>query len=312
VSCGIRLRVTAETVAIGVSVALLAAACGGSKQSSPPTTTATKAQTPPQVFADPAAPLRVVDRPIARDAGNVTIHDVSFAGRSGRVQGYLVVPAKASGRHPAVVLLHGAGGTRNDFLGYAVKLAHRGFVALTLTAPSSAKPIPSGLAPKVTLHREAALTIDDVVAVRRAVDMLRTRSTVDPQRVGLVGWSSGARTGAVLAGVEPRIRAFVLMSAGAVPVSAYVKAVPGWLKPDVRSTLTPLDPLRWIARARPGSVFLEDGRLDEVVPRPALMAIVHAAPQHTRVRWYQAPHRLNAEAVSDQLAWLEQRLAARS
>ena len=60
----------------------------------------------------------------------------------------------------------------------------------------------------------------------------------------------------------------------------------------------------------PGSVFLEDGRQDEVVPRRALMAIVHAAPRDTRVRWYQAPHRLNSAAVSDQLAWLEQRLGA--
>jgi dienelactone hydrolase len=309
VSCGIRLTVAAKVVAFGGAVALLASACGETKQQSGPATTTTAAAKL-KVFADPAGPLRTVDRPIARDAGNVTIHDVSFAGRNGRVQGYLVVPAKARTRHPAVVLLHGAGGTRSDFLGYAVRLAHRGFVGLTLTAPSSARPIPSGLAPKVTLHREAALTIDDVVAVRRAVDMLRTRSAVDPQRIGLVGWSSGARTGAVLAGVEPRIRAFVLMSAGAVPVSAYVKAVPGWLKPDVRSTLTPLDPLHWIAQARPGSVFLEDGRQDEVVPRTALMAIVHAAPQHTRVRWYQAPHRLNSAAVSDQLAWLRQRLAA--
>src|SRR5262249_31775767 len=166
-------------------------------------------------------------------------------------------------------------------------------------------------APKVTLQREAALTIDDVVAVRRAVDMLRTRSTVDRQRIGLVGWSSGARTGAVLAGVEPRIRTFVLMSAGAVPVSAYVKAVPDWLKPDVRSTLSPIDPLRWIARARPGAVFLEDGRQDEVVPRRALTAMAPAAPAPPRVRWYEAPHRLNAAAVGDQLVWLEQRLAVR-
>src|SRR5262249_60093238 len=133
-------------------------------------------------------------------------------------------------------------------------------------------------APKVTLQREAALTIDDVVAVRRAVDVLRTRSSVDPQRIGLVGWSSGARTGAVLAGGEPRIPALVLMSAGAVPVSAYVKAVPAWLRPDVRSTLTRIDPLRWIARARPGAVFLEDGRQDEVVPRRALEAMTRAAP----------------------------------
>src|SRR5262249_25560527 len=202
------------------------------------------------------------------------------------VQGYLAVPSKRRGRLASVVLLHGAGGTRSDFLPYAVQLADRGFVALTLTAPSSVTKIPPNSGPRATLHREAALAIDDVVAVRRAVDLLRARPDVAHRRIGLVGWSAGARTGAVLAGVEPRIRAFVLMSAGAVPVGAYVQAVPRWLRPDVRSTLTPIDPLRWIARARRGTVFLEDGRQDEVVPRRALTAILRAAPPPTRIRSY--------------------------
>ena len=56
-----------------------------------------------------------------------------------------------------------------------------------------------------------------MVAVRRAVDLLRAGREVDPNRIGLVGWSLGARVGAVTAGVEPRLHAVVLMSGGAMP-----------------------------------------------------------------------------------------------
>src|SRR5206468_865830 len=137
------------------------------------------------------------------------------------------------------------------------------------------------------------LSIDDVVAARRAVDFLETLPSVDPHRIGFVGWSAGARTGALVAGVERRIRAFVLMSAGAVSVSDYAKAAPAWLRPDVRNVLTTVDPLRWIARARPGTLFLQDGLRDELVPRRALLELARAAPRGTRVRWYDAGHRLD-------------------
>ena len=54
--------------------------------------------------------------------------------------------------------------------------------------------------------------------------------------------------------------------------------------------------MRYVARARPGSLLLEDGRRDEVVPRAALLNIADAAPKGTTVRWYDAPHALDRAA----------------
>jgi hypothetical protein len=72
----------------------------------------------------------------------------------------------------------------------------------------------------------------------------------------------------------------------------------------VRRVLTSLDPIRYIARARPGRVLLEDGRKDAIVPHAALVNIVHAAPKGTTVRWYAAPHQLNDAAYRDAFDWL--------
>jgi dienelactone hydrolase len=311
-ACGGRLPLaavrrtgTAALCGLAAALALLASGCGGagSSRAAPPRA--------PSPFADRRAPLRVASRRVATGNGRVRVRDVSFAGRRGRVEAYLAAPAGPRGRLAAVILLHGAGGTRDDFLPYAIRLAGRGLVGLTLTAPSSSAPAAvQGAGPRATLRRQEQLSIDDVVAVRRAVDFLETVPSVDRRRIGVVGWSLGARTGAVVSGVEPRVRAFALLSAGALPVSDYAKAAPAWLRPDIRAALGTIDPLRWIARARPGSLLLEDGLHDEVVPRRALLAVVHAAPRGTRVRWYDAGHRLDRKAVADQLTWLVQKLGA--
>lgn len=293
--------------AAGVALAALAAGCGASKHVA---TTETQARPAAgaAIFADPSIPLAVTDRGKVGSAPGVTIRDVSFAGLHGPVDAYLALPAQK--RHvPAVILLHGTGGSRADFLQSAVGYAKRGAVGMTITAPSGAtQPPAQSTSPLARLQLQRSLAIEDVVAVRRAVDYLVKQPFVDPSRIGLVGWSAGARTGAVVAGVEPRVRWLVLMSGGALPVSQYAAAAPKSLRSAIRRTLPSIDPLHWIAKGRPGSIFMQDGRGDQVVPHPALVALANAAPAGTRVQWYDADHPLNRAAVRDQEQWLGARL----
>ena len=286
---------------VAVSIAALAvlAGCGSSP--------APRAASP---FADPA-PLRVLDGGPIDAQGPLSVRNISFAGPGGRIPGFLVLPPGRPRHLPAVLLLHGSGGDRAEFLPTAEWIAARGAVALTITAPSSSIAPGGGGTPKAELLRQRRIAVDDVVAARRAVGVLSGRPEVDPRRIGLIGWSAGAHTGAILAGVEPRLRALVLMSGGALPISDYVAVAPAWLRPAVRRALTAVDPLRWIARGRPGTIFLQDGRRDEVVPRRALDALAAAAPKRTRLRWYAAGHALNVAAEHDQLAWLGERLGIR-
>jgi predicted esterase len=66
-------------------------------------------------------------------------------------------------------------------------------------------------------------------------------------------------------------------------------------------------PAVWAA-GRPGSVLLQDGRQDEIVPRAALVALGKAAPRRSVVRWYPAGHELDAQVYLDQLAFLARKL----
>jgi dienelactone hydrolase len=298
------LRGRAAAVAL---VTLTAVSCGSGGSSSP--TVTTSAARPASPFGYQAsAPLGYRNAGRVNGPYPIAVDDVSYAAPGGRVESYLALPP-GKGRVPAVIFLHGSGESRERFLLPAVWVAGRRAVGMTLTLPSSsAGPPPTGLTPAQSLARDRRIFAADVIAVRRAVDLLATLPQVDPKRIGLVGWSLGARVAAVTAGAEPRIRATVLMSGGSLPVSAYVAQAPASLRAQVRQSLTQIDPLRWIARARPGSVLLQDGRRDQIVPRAALLALAKAAPRRSTVRWYPAGHELNARTYVDQLAFLARKL----
>ena len=206
------------------------------------------------------------------------------------------------------MIVHVSGGDRGELLEQAKHLAKRGVIGLTITEPSTPNPPARADTVAATLRNVEAGQVADVVAIRRAVDLLQSLPHVDKRRIGYLGWSAGARAGTFVAATEPRVKALALLSAGAPPVSAYVANAPPDVRGLVRRTLSRIDPIRYVAHAKPGTLLLEDGRRDEVVPRNALQNIVQSAPAGTTVRWYAAPHALNAAAYDDAFAWLRAKL----
>lgn len=284
-------------VALVLLVAVLTAGCGESGGGGDPT------------FAyDTDAPLDLEEGSSLPEGRPLDVRPISYRSGDSRVEGYLVAPGgRRAEPLPAVVYLHGSGGDRAQLLPLASTLAERGAVALTLTLPSGSATPPGGLPPEETLRWQRDQIVGDVVAVRRGLDLLAENERVDPDRLGLVGWSFGGRMGALLAGVDDRIRATVLMSAGAAPVSEYVAAAPPDLRDDVEEVLAPIDPLSRIGGAK-GDILLQAGRSDSIVPHAALQALADAAPKGTRLRWYAAEHDLDESARRDQLDWLQERL----
>jgi dienelactone hydrolase len=257
-------------------------------------------------FAYDTAAALEVETGTRLDGEQPDVRPLSYASGDGRVEGYRVAPVGGDAL-PGVVYLHGSGGDRSQMLPLAERLVARGAVALTLSLPSAGATPPSGLTPEQTLRWQRDTIVADVVAVRRALDVLAADDRIDPDRLGLVGWSFGGRLGALVAGADDRLRATVLMSAGAAPVSEYVAAAPSDLRDDVEEVLPPIDPLSRIAEAE-GAILLQAGRMDSVVPADALQALADAAPDTAELRWYEAEHQLDDRARSEQVDWLEEHL----
>ncbi|HEX2304446.1 MAG TPA: dienelactone hydrolase family protein [Gaiella sp.] len=282
-------------VVLGLLAATLAAGCGKTDGG---------AEGP--LAYDHRSPL-AIERGARSEGEGTVVQELSYASGDDRVEGYLVAPSATDARVPAVVFLHGAGGDRSEQLESARKLAARGAVALTITAPSRRKAPSPGATPEALVRWQGDVVAADVIAARRGLDLLAADERVDADRLGIVGWSAGGRLATLVSAVDERVRATVLMSVGALPVAEYVDAAPAELRDVVREVLEPIDPLSRLGDAQ-GAVLVQAGRRDSLVPRRALEAVIAASPEDRRFAWYLAGHELNARAQTDRLDWLAEQL----
>ena len=287
---------------IALLLALLLAGCGGGDS---------KPDAGPKgpFDYDRGADLGFQDKGRVNREYPIEIRDVSYTSPDdgSRVTGFLVRPP-GEGPFPAVILMHGSGGNRQELVVQATWLAGRGAVALTIDSPFAREPnlkVPDGVP---GLRVERALIVRNVIELRRAVDVLRDQSYVDGDRIGYLGFSAGARTGAILAGNEDRIVAYDLISGGSAPVSEVTKVVPPDARVEVGEILEDVDPLTQIRRAAPARLLFQDGRRDEIVPRAALLALYRAASRPKEIRWYDSPHTPTVAVYRDTMTWLTQRL----
>lgn len=99
---------------------------------------------------------------------------------------------------------------RKQFLDEAIALAPTGVVSLLTDGPVAR---PGYVADNMPLsEKQAAETLQQVIDMRRGVDLLLARKDVDPKRLAYVGHSYNASIGAILSGVDRRFKAFVLMA----------------------------------------------------------------------------------------------------
>ncbi len=302
-----------------ITLLLMIVACAGSVAQSP------SMRELRQMFAyDRALPLDVKEIHVEEKDG-VRIHDVSYQSpKGGRVTAYLVVPAGPRRKFAAVIFMHARPGSRNNFLDEAVALAKAGAVSLLIDAPFSrtgeSKRDFDFTVTKPEVDRD--IYIQTVIDMRRAVDLLTSRPDIDPKRIGFVGHSYGAHTGAILAGVEKRIKAYVIM-AGAPSLTGFLRTstIPAIIKTrdsltkeqqeNYFKTMVVVDPINYIGHVAPAALFLQFGKTDHYPTEENARLYSEKASKPKLVTFYEAGHALNDEAKRDRAAWLRQRLSLR-
>jgi len=274
--------------------------------------------------------LQVTDT-LAVAIRDVVVQQVTYASPvGGRVTASLVTAARSGAarqRLAGILFLHWGQGDRSEFLWEATLLARAGAVCVLLDAPW-ARPAPwtqYGESPRNPGATRRSY-IQNVVDLRRAVDLLLARGDVDPARIAYVGHSYGATQGGVLAGVEPRIRTFVLMGGlpslvdstlgGAPKYDAYqellAQAVPREQWQAYCDSIGPLTPALYVGRATPASVFMQFGTGDSWISPGAAEAYFAAANQPKTMRRYTCSHEFNdLRALVDRDEWLHEEIGIR-
>jgi len=259
---------------------------------------------------DPKAPLELKEESTQGREG-LKVLSVSYASpKGGRVPAYIVVPP-GKGPFAGLIFMHPAGRDvgRAYFLDEAVALSKSGAVSILIDAPF-VRPSPQPLFAFTEKDRDGI--VQCVIDLRRAVDVLTSRSDVDAKRIGYVGFSYGATVGGILSGVDRRFKTFVLVGGGpkltsflrtlqAPPIEQLRKA--GKLETYLK-TMTTIDPDQYVRHATPATILFQNGRRDENVPVEQAFQYHQAASQPKLVRWYDAGHSLNDEARRDRAAWL--------
>jgi cephalosporin-C deacetylase-like acetyl esterase len=248
----------------------------------------------------------------------VTVQDITYTGANGdTVSAYLVIP-KAKGKFAAIIWGHwlmpgAANSNRQEFLKEAIALAHAGVISLLIDAPQARpnfKPTPN-----------PALVTQQVIDLRRGMDLLLSRPDVDPTRIAYVGHSWNAGNGAILDAVDKRFAAFVFMS-GPQSMREYILSSDSPRVAPMRKTTDMskveqtmkanawADPGSYADKLGPAPALFQYGLHDEDwVPLQDAKDYIAMSSGPKTVQFYDADHALNTKASVDRDAFLRKTLS---
>ena len=257
--------------------------------------------------------VAVTEESVQQEEG-YTVHDISYPSpKGGDVPAYLVVP-EGPGPFAGILLMHGSSGSRSSMLPLAKDLVHTGAVVLTVSAPSARLPGRDWI---TFTPRDREEQIQLMVDLRRGVDLLISHEKVDPSRIGYIGYSYGAAMGGLLAGLEPRIKAYGLMVGDGGLVNHFTEedgATGGFeqFDPATReqwlAAMEPIEPIHYVGHASPSALYFQNARYDSSVTEEDALAYQAAGSEPKKVQWYESGHGLPEQAFVDMAAWLAEQI----
>ena len=250
----------------------------------------------------------------AEQLDGVTVHSITYASPKGGEVPALVVVPRGKGPFPGVLVQHGLPDTKEGMLPAGIDLARTGALAVLIDAPFNR--------PQQGRRRSDPLTftpkdrdeqIQLIMDLRRAIDVLAARPDVNTRQLAYFGVSYGAAMGGLLAGVEDRLRAYVLAVGDGGLVSHFagphdtdgpLQALPAQERERWLAAMRPIEPINFIGQAAPAALLFLAGTKDEAVPPEDARRFQQAASQPKEVRWYEAGHFLDCTAREDMMVWL--------
>ena len=237
-----------------------------------------------------------------------TSYTISFDSPiGGSVPGKLLIP-HGTGPFPGIVFMHSMPGTHKNIIGLAEFYAKSGAVCLLIDAPHGRpenKDRPEGAITLTATDYEEQIQL--IVDLRRGIDLLVERSEVDTSRLAYIGASYGGSMGGLLAGIENRLKAYVMVVGNGGPVEHSTGYnVSFEIPPDWRDMMWPIEPLHFISHCSPAAILYQNALNDVAVSIEDAVRYQRAGSEPKEIMWYDTDHWLNVQAYLDQQVWLEQ------
>ncbi|HLO28919.1 MAG TPA: prolyl oligopeptidase family serine peptidase [Anaerolineales bacterium] len=151
---------------------------------------------------------------------------------------------------------------------------------------------------------------EEVMNIRRAMDLLLSQPHVDAQRFAYVGHDFGGMYGVLAGSLDQRPTHYVVMAATPrfPDWYLYLPKLEGEAREAFIHQMSELDPITHISQLSPAEVFFQFATNDPHVPKERAEEFFAAGKDPKEMKWYEAGHGLNAEATRDRKAWLKQKL----
>ena len=163
---------------------------------------------------------------------------------------------------------------------------------------------------KRTQEDDMRNSMEEVINIRRAIDLVLSQPNVDPKRFAYVGHDFGGMYGALAGSMDRRPIHYVIM--------ASTPRFPDWylylpkLEGEARETfiyrMAEIDPITHVPDLSPASLFFQFATDDFHVPKERAEEFFAAANEPKEMKSYEAGHGLNEEATKDRKVWLKQKL----
>jgi hypothetical protein len=258
------------------------------------------------------------DYKISKDSAfyknNILVRCISFTSCNpahGRIKAYLVMPSSQP-PYAGIVYFHWLGrpnGNRDEFLDEAVEMGDHSALSILIQGyfPWTEPPV-SG-------EKDRQQVIDQTIDLRRTIDVLLMQPGIDSKRIVFVGHDYGAMFGSIMAGVDKRVKACVLVTGMGNFGDWSLKY---WKKPSeggaekYRKSLTPVDPIGYISNAAPSALFFQFANKDIYITKETALQFYNAASEPKLVKWYETEHEMMLPQVrKDRVEWVKKQLGIR-
>ena len=255
---------------------------------------------------DAKTPLGVVEKSVEKKTGAI-VRDVTFNALTGKDTAAYIVTPEGKGPFPAVLWVHWLGEpettNRTKFLDEAIQLASHGVASVLVDTMWSTAVNPGWFGKRVP-EEDYGNSIRQVIALRRAMDLVLSQASVDKTRIGVVGHDYGGMYSMMMMGVDQRAKAAVYV--------AVVPSLNDWafLGPQPKSKTeylrqnAPLELTDYLRQSTSVSTFLQFGTKDVYVSRVDGGMIANAAGTKNR-KYYETDHAMTLpEIAADRDAFL--------
>jgi dienelactone hydrolase len=259
---------------------------------------------------DTQAPFKLKELSSEKREG-ATVREISFVAAPDRapVKATLVVP-DGQGRFAGVVWVHWLGEpettNHTQFLQEAVGLAPKGVVSLLVDAMWSTPKWYESRVPEQDYEN----SLRQVIALRRAMDLLLSQPQVDKARIGYVGHDYGAMYGMLAAGVDSRAKTYVFIAATpSLSDWAFFGQQPRSKAEYLRQNAI-LELSDYLRQVKNASTLFQFGTRDAYVSKASTGVLLAAAQPPKERRFYEADHSMSLPKIAEERdAWLLEKLA---